>query len=73
MRGVKFGRKRKLTDAQITHARKQIDAGSRREDAAALLNVDRTTLYRALATEEDSGIRFVQFENAPGKRVRNRP
>ena len=48
-RGVKFGRKRKLTPQQITHARKQIEAGERREDVAALLNVDRTTLYRALA------------------------
>jgi DNA invertase Pin-like site-specific DNA recombinase len=30
-------------------ARKLIDNGQRREDVAALLNVDRTTLYRALA------------------------
>src|SRR5271166_5644047 len=29
-RGVKFGRKRKLTEVQIAHARKQIDAGQRR-------------------------------------------
>jgi len=48
-RGVKLGRKPKLTPLQITHARKPIDAGKRREDVAALLNVDRTTLYRALA------------------------
>src|SRR6202140_2795099 len=47
-RGVKFGRKPKLTPQQITHARKLIDAGERREDVAALLNVDRTTLYRAV-------------------------
>ena len=47
-RGVKFGRKPKLTRQQIDHARKLIDAGERREDVAALLNVDRTTLYRAL-------------------------
>jgi DNA invertase Pin-like site-specific DNA recombinase len=46
---VKFGRKRKLTAQQINHARKLIDDGQRREDVAALLNVDRTTLYRALA------------------------
>jgi DNA invertase Pin-like site-specific DNA recombinase len=39
----------KLTRQQIEHARKLIDAGERREDVAALLNVDRTTLYRALA------------------------
>ena len=43
-RGVKFGRKPKLTPQQITHARKLIDSGERRENVAALLNVDRTTL-----------------------------
>ncbi len=48
-RGVKFGRKPKLTPQQIDHARKLIDGGERREDVATLLNVDRTTLYRALA------------------------
>ena len=48
-RGVKFGRKPKLTPQQITHARELIDAGERREDVADLLNVNRTTLYRALA------------------------
>jgi DNA invertase Pin-like site-specific DNA recombinase len=48
-RGVKFGRKPKLKPQQIAHARKLIDAGERREDVAALLNVDRTTLYRALS------------------------
>jgi hypothetical protein len=46
---VKFGRKPKLTPQQITHARKPIGAGERRENVAALLNVDRSTLYRALA------------------------
>jgi DNA invertase Pin-like site-specific DNA recombinase len=48
-RGVKFGRKPKLTQQQIEPAREQIDNGKRREDVAALLNVNRTTLYRALA------------------------
>src|ERR1039457_1047452 len=48
-RGVKFGRRRKLTQQQITHARKMIDAGERREVVAALLNASRTALYRALA------------------------
>ncbi len=46
--GVKFGRKPKLTPQQITHASKLIDDGERSEDVAALLNVDRTTLYRTL-------------------------
>ncbi len=48
-RRVKFGRKRKLTPQQITHARKLIDDGELCEDVAALLSVDRATLYRALA------------------------
>jgi hypothetical protein len=44
-RGVKFGRKKKkLTPAQITKARKLIEAGERVEDVAALWNVGRTTL-----------------------------
>jgi DNA invertase Pin-like site-specific DNA recombinase len=47
-RGVKFGRKPKLTRQQIDHARKLIDDGQRREDVAALFKVDRATLYRAL-------------------------
>jgi hypothetical protein len=45
----KFDRKPKLTLQQINHARKLIDEGERREDPASLLNVNRTTLYRALA------------------------
>lgn len=46
-RGVRFGRELKLTRQQIDRARKLIDDGQRREGAAALLNVDRTTPYRA--------------------------
>ena len=48
-RGVKFGRKKKLAPAQIMKARTLIEAGERVEDVAALWNVGRTTLYRALA------------------------
>ncbi len=47
-RGVKFGRKPKLTAQQIAHARKLVDNGERRSDVAALLRVDRSTLYRVL-------------------------
>jgi DNA invertase Pin-like site-specific DNA recombinase len=47
-RGVKFGRKRKLTLAQIAKARKLIEQGERVEDVAALWNVGGTTLYRSL-------------------------
>jgi DNA invertase Pin-like site-specific DNA recombinase len=48
-RGVKFGRKRKLTLQQIEHARELIDKGDARHKVADLFNVNRTTLYRALA------------------------
>jgi DNA invertase Pin-like site-specific DNA recombinase len=48
-RGVKFGRKVKLTPEQINHARKLIDKGEARQYVADLLNVGRSTLYRALA------------------------
>jgi len=48
-RGVKFGRKRKLTPQQINQARKLIAQGERPEDVAASFHVGRTTLYRALA------------------------
>jgi DNA invertase Pin-like site-specific DNA recombinase len=47
-RGVKFGRKVKLTPEQIDHARKLIDKGEARQYVADLLNVGRSTLYRAL-------------------------
>src|SRR5271156_6314333 len=47
-RGVKFGRKPKLTPEQIEHARKLIDKGEARQYVADLLNVGRSTLYRAL-------------------------
>jgi DNA invertase Pin-like site-specific DNA recombinase len=47
-RGVKFRRKVKLTPDQIDHARKSIDKGDARQHMADLLNVGRSTLYRAL-------------------------
>jgi DNA-binding phage protein len=45
---VKFGRRPKLSLAQIKHARQQIERGERVQHVADLLKVDRTTLYRAL-------------------------
>jgi len=47
-RGVKFGRKPKLTPLQITHVRQQIDQGRTVKEVAAPLNVHRMTIYRAL-------------------------
>lgn len=46
-RGVKFGRTPKLSPAQITHARQQVDKGMPVEEVAAFLRVGRSTLYRA--------------------------
>jgi len=48
-RGVKFGRKPKLTPQQIAHARKLINQGEDRQKIATLFKVGRKTLYRALA------------------------
>jgi DNA invertase Pin-like site-specific DNA recombinase len=48
-RGVKFGRKPKLTTQQIEHARELIDSDHDRQGIADLFKVSRTTLYRALA------------------------
>lgn len=47
-RGVKFGRKPKLSPPQVAHARQLIESGRRVQDVAALLSVGRVTLYRAL-------------------------
>ena len=47
-RGVKFGRKPKLTPQQIAHARKLIDDGEDRQNVAGLFKVNRTALYRSL-------------------------
>jgi DNA invertase Pin-like site-specific DNA recombinase len=48
-RGVKFGRKPKLTPEQVNHARKLIDKGEARQVVAGILRVGRSTLYRAMA------------------------
>jgi DNA invertase Pin-like site-specific DNA recombinase len=47
-RGVRSGPKPKLSRQQIAHARNLIDEGQRHEATAALFNISRTTLYRAL-------------------------
>lgn len=52
-RGVKFGPKPTLSGAQIDHARELIDQEGRTvKEAAALLGVHRSTLYRALERSE---------------------
>jgi len=47
-RGVKFGRKVKLTPDKLTHARKLIDQGRTPTEAAKIVGVSRSTLYGAL-------------------------
>lgn len=47
-RGVRMGRKPKLSPQQVTHARKLIEQGERHDTVAQSLNVSRRTLYRAL-------------------------
>lgn len=47
-RGVRIGRPRRLTPAQVSHARKLIAAGERPAAVAASLSVNRATLYRAM-------------------------
>jgi DNA invertase Pin-like site-specific DNA recombinase len=50
-RGVKFGRKAKLTPDRLAHARKLIEQGTRPTDAAKIIGIGRTTLYSALQRE----------------------
>src|SRR6202046_1178669 len=50
-RGVKFGRKAKLTPDRISHARKLIQQGTTPTDAAKIMGVGRATLYSALQRE----------------------
>ena len=47
-RGVKLGRKPKLSAPQIAHARQLIEDGQRVQDVVAPLSVGHVTLYRAL-------------------------
>lgn len=47
-RGVKMGRKTKLTPQQIEHAHKLLDSGEHHDKIAKSLGVSRRTLYRGL-------------------------
>lgn len=47
-RGVKLGRKPKLTARQIGHAREMIEKGESPAHVARLLSVARSTLYKSL-------------------------
>ena len=45
-RGVKFGRKRKLSQQQVEHARKLLEHGEAPQTVAASFGIGRSTLYR---------------------------
>jgi DNA invertase Pin-like site-specific DNA recombinase len=47
-RGVKLGRKPKLTEAQVAHARQLMDGGENGRTVARSFGVARSTLYEAL-------------------------
>jgi DNA invertase Pin-like site-specific DNA recombinase len=51
LRGVKFGRKPKLTPDRLAHARTLIDQGKTPTQAAQIMGIGRTTLYDALQRE----------------------
>ena len=50
-RGVRFGRPPKLTTDQIALARRLVDEGRSPREAARILNVHASTLYRAFALQ----------------------
>ena len=52
-RGVYKGRARKLTVEQVVEARSLISDGIPKAEIARRLDVDRSTLYRALARQPD--------------------
>ena len=47
-RGIRVGRKPKLSPAQVSEAQRLIDAGESADEVARTLGVSRATLYRAL-------------------------
>ena len=55
-RGVKMGRKPKLSPQQVTHARKLIGQGEHHDTVAQSLSVSRRTIYRAL---QEAGVAAV--------------
>lgn len=52
-RGVQFGRRPALTSSQVAHACELLAGGRTVPEAAALLGVHRSTLYRALERSEE--------------------
>lgn len=54
-RGVKFGRRAKLSKQQVAHAIKLINAGDRATDVADTFSVSKSTLYREIAKLQEQG------------------
>jgi DNA invertase Pin-like site-specific DNA recombinase len=54
-RGVRFGRPPKLTADQVALAQRLVDEGRSLSEAARILNVHVSTLYRAFALQEPEG------------------
>ncbi len=50
-RGMRFGRKVRLTPDRLTHARTLIEQGKTPTDAAKIIAMGRATRYRALQRE----------------------
>lgn len=62
------GRNRKLTDDQITEARRLISTGVPKTTVARGLGIDRTTLYRMLATSTTLALATPTAEHPEGER-----
>jgi len=56
-RGVKFGRKPKLSPQQVAHAIQLLEQGKDRRQVATLFNVGRKTLYRAIMANTQEAAR----------------
>lgn len=67
-RGVKFGRKAKLTRQQITQGMKLIEHGESADDVAASFHVGRSTLYRAIAEHKAGETRAGAVTSLPSSR-----
>ena len=52
IRGVRIGRKRAMSAEQVCHARALLEAGERSTDIARIMQVGRSTLYRALDADK---------------------
>lgn len=63
-RGVKFGRRPKLSPEQVAAGRQLIEGGKSAREAARILSCHPATLYRALAADADRGSR-AESKEAP--------